>query len=110
MYARLVQTTAKPGHLEELNSAVRERVLPILRQQAGFVDALSLVSDTDGDQWVGIALWKSKEDCDKYVATQAPKILESIRHLLQGEPIIRTFNVETSTSHDVGVERAASTT
>jgi quinol monooxygenase YgiN len=110
MYARLVQITLKPGQLGEANRILRERLLPLLRQQEGFVDGISLVSDTERDQTIGISLWKSREDCDRYVATQVPKIMESIKNLLQSEPIARTFNVDVSTSHGIGLGLAASST
>lgn len=110
MYARMVQLTAKPGQITEINKVQQERVLPILRQQAGFVDAIALVSDVESNQFVGISIWKSKDEADKYVAGQAPQILQSLKPLLQGDPIVRTFNVEVSTSHNIGIGRAASST
>jgi hypothetical protein len=110
MYARIVELTAKPGEATELSRFQQERLLPILRQQAGFVDAIGLVSDAERDRVVGIVLWKSKEDHDKYVAGQLPQILQLIRPLLQNDPIVRTFNVEASTSHNIGIGLAASTT
>jgi quinol monooxygenase YgiN len=110
MYARMVQLTAKPGQVKELSKVQQERVLPILRQQAGFVDAIALISDAERDQFVGISIWKSKEDADKYVAGQVPQILQSLKSLLQNDPTVRTFNVEASTSHNIGIGRAASST
>jgi quinol monooxygenase YgiN len=110
MYARMVQQTAKPGQVRELNRVQQERVLPILRQQAGFVDAIALVSDAEKDQFVGISIWKSKEDADKFAAGQAPQILQLLKPLLQSDPIVRSFNVEGSTSHNIGIGRAASST
>jgi quinol monooxygenase YgiN len=87
---------------------MQERALPILKQQPGFVDALALNSDTEPNQFVGISVWKSKEDADKYLGGQARQILESIKALLEGEPIFRTFNVEASVALGVGIGRAAS--
>jgi heme-degrading monooxygenase HmoA len=84
-----------------------ERTLPILKQQPGFVDALALNSDTDPKQFVGITIWKTKEDADKYVSGPARQILESIKPLLEGEPTFRTFSVEGSVALSVGIGRAA---
>jgi hypothetical protein len=75
---------------------------------AGFIDTLGLNSDTDPNQFVGITLWKSKEDAEKALASQqGQQFLQSLKPLLQGEPIFRTFNVETSTMHNLGITRAA---
>lgn len=111
MYARLSQLAAKPGQASNLSQAARDRLLPILKQQPGFVDTLGLNSDTDPNQLVGITLWKSKEDAEKALASQqAQEFLQSIRPLLQGELVFRTFNVETSTMHNLGITRAAAGT
>ena len=108
MYARMIQLTAKAGQLKDCIKAMVEQGLPLLKQQPGFVDAVALTSDTERDQFVGLTIWKSKEDADKYLGGQARQVLESIKPLLDGEPIFRTFNVEASVSLSVGVGRAAS--
>jgi quinol monooxygenase YgiN len=107
MYARMIQLTAKAGQEEGLSKVMKERALPILKQQPGFVDALALTSDTEPNQFVGITVWKSKEDADKYMSGQARQVLESIKPLLVAEPIFRTFNVEASIALSLGVDRAA---
>jgi quinol monooxygenase YgiN len=66
-----------------------------------------LKSDTDPNQFVGISLWKSKEDAEKFLATQQwQQLLQEFRPLVQGDPIIRTFNVDASITHSVGITRA----
>jgi quinol monooxygenase YgiN len=107
MHARLIQVTTKPGQLKEFAKTMVERSLPILKQQPGFVDAFALVSDTERDQFVGISIWKSKEDAERYSNGQARQILDSVKPLLQQEPTIRTFNLEASTVHNIGLARVA---
>ena len=108
MYARMIQVTAKPGQLRECVSAFVDRGLPILKQQQGFVDAFALTSDTERDKFVGLSIWKSKEDAEKYVNGQGRQVMESIRPLLQQEPTFGSFNLEASTTHNIGIARAAS--
>ena len=111
MFARLVQITAKPGQAANVSQAARDRLIPMLKQQPGFIDTLGLNSDTDPNQFVGITLWKSKEDAEKAMASQqGQQFLQSIRPLIDGELVFRTFNVEASTMHNLGITRAASTT
>jgi quinol monooxygenase YgiN len=105
----MIQLTAKAGQNKDLVRAMVERSLPIIRQQPGFVDALGLNSDTEPNQLVGITIWKTKEDAEKYMnSAQAQQILGSLKPLLQGEPTFRTFNVEAAASLNVGIGRAAS--
>ena len=108
MHARLMQVTAKSGQVKEFVRALTERGLPIIRQQPGFVDALALTSDTEHDQFVGITIWNTREDAERYMNGQGQQVLASFKPLLQQEPTFRTFNVETSLAHNVGVARAAS--
>jgi len=46
MFARGVEVLAKSGMALEVVCTIRERALPILRKQPGFVDEIVLVSDT----------------------------------------------------------------
>jgi quinol monooxygenase YgiN len=108
MHARLIQLTAKPGHLKDCIKSLVEQGIPILKQQPGFVDAVALTSDTERDQFVGLTIWKSKEDAEKYANGQARQVLDSIKPFLQQEPTFRTFNLEASTTHTIGIGRAAS--
>lgn len=108
MYARITQFNAKPGEGANLSQAMRERGLPMLKQQPGLIDTLALSSDTDPNQFVGVTIWKSKEDAERFLAGAAQQMLQSVRPLLQSEPNIRGFDVQASTMHDVGMGRAAS--
>jgi heme-degrading monooxygenase HmoA len=108
MHARLIQVTTKPGHLKDCIKSLVEQGIPILKQQPGFVDVVGLTSDTERDQFVGLTIWKSKEDAEKYANGQARQVLDSIKPFLQQEPTFRTFNLEASTIHNVGIGRAAS--
>jgi heme-degrading monooxygenase HmoA len=107
MYARMIQLTAKAGQLKDCIKAMVEQGVPLLKQQPGFVDAVALTSDTERDQFVGLTIWKSREDAEKYVSGQARQVLDSIRPILQTEPTFRSFNLEASTVHNIGVGRAA---
>ena len=108
MIARLVQVTTKPGQLQEFVKAMAERNLPILQQQPGFVDALIFASDTQRDQLVGIAIWRSKQDAENYASGQGRGVLEAMRPLLQKMPTIRTFSLVASTAYDVEIGHAVS--
>ena len=108
MFARIVQITAKPGQGPNLSQHTRDRTINVLKQQPGFIDMLVVKSDTDPNQFVGISLWKSKEEAEKFLASQQwQQLLQEFQPLVQGEPIIRTFNVDVSTMHNVGITRAA---
>lgn len=61
MFARGVDVIAKPSKTLEVADAIRERALPILRKQSGFVDEIVLVSDTEVDHVLTLSFWTQKK-------------------------------------------------
>jgi hypothetical protein len=44
MFTRTVEVTTKSGKAKELSNTINDKVLPILKKQAGFVDETLLVA------------------------------------------------------------------
>ena len=107
MFTRIVEVTAKTGKVQELSNTINDKVLPILKKQTGFVDETVLVSDSDPDRVLAISFWNAKEDAARYQKEQYPAVQEMIRHLLEAEPVVRTFNVDSSTQHKIAAGKAA---
>jgi heme-degrading monooxygenase HmoA len=47
---------------------------------------------------LSLSFWNTREDAEQYHRTEYEKIHETLRHLLDAEPVIRTFEVHTSTT------------
>ena len=107
MYTRVVELATKPGKAHELSEAINEKVLPILKKQTGFVDETVLVTDTESDHVLALSFWNSKEDAARYQREQYPRINEILAPLLETAPVIRTFDVHTSTTHRIAAGKAA---
>ena len=107
MFTRTVEVTTKPGKAKELSNTINDKVLPILKKQAGFVDETVLASDTDPDRVLAISFWNTKEDAEQYHRAEYPKVQETLRPFLDAEPIIRTFEVHISTTHRIAAGKAA---
>ena len=107
MFTRVVELTSKSGKAKELSNTINEKVLPILKKQTGFVDETVLVSDSESTRVLGLSFWNSKEDAERYNREQFPKIHEMLKPLLEAEPVIRTFDVHTSTTHRIASGKAA---
>jgi len=107
MFTRIVEVTTKSGKARELTTTINDKVLPILKKQAGFVDETVLVSDTDPNRVLSLSFWNTREDAERYNREQYPAIHEMVRHLLETEPAIRTFNVDSSTTHKIVARKAA---
>jgi heme-degrading monooxygenase HmoA len=107
MYTRVVEFRSKSGKSKELAQTANDKVVPILKKQRGFVDEMLLISDAEPDRLLGISFWNSKEDAEQYHREQFPKIHDSVRHLLDTAPVVRTFDVHTSTTHRIEAGKAA---
>ena len=107
MFTRTVEVTAKSGKGRELANTINDKVLPILKKQTGFVDETLLVSDAEPDRIVALSFWQNKEDAEEYQRRQYPAIHDMVQHLLDAEPVIRTFNVDSSTTHKIAAGKAA---
>ena len=107
MFTRIVELTTKPGKNEQLSATINDRVLPILKKQKGFVDEMVLVSDKEDNRVVGISFWNTREDAEQYHRSEYPKVQEAVRPLLDAEPVVRTFEVHTSTTHKIAAGKAA---
>ena len=86
MFTRVVEITSKAGKARDLARTVSEKVLTILKNQPGFMDEITLVSDEDPNRIVAISFWKSKEHADAYDRDQFNKVTETISNQIEGTP------------------------
>jgi heme-degrading monooxygenase HmoA len=107
MFTRVVELTTKPGKNKQLSDTINDKVLPILKKQKGFVDETVLVSDKNDNRVLSLSFWNTREDAEEYHRAQYEKVHEMVRNLLDTEPVIRTFDVHTSTTHRIAAGKAA---
>ncbi len=107
MFTRVVEIHCKPGLTKEMTDAIHEKVVSLLKKQRGFVDETILVSDTDPNQVLGLSYWNSKEDAERYQREDFAKVREILQPYLESQPLIRTFDVHTSTPHKIAAGKAA---
>ena len=107
MYTRVVELTTKPGKAHELANTIQEKALPILKKQSGFVDEIVLVSDKESNRVIGVSFWQNKDDAERYNREQFPKIHDMVKHLVEMDPMVRTFDVHSSTTHKIAAGKAA---
>jgi quinol monooxygenase YgiN len=107
MFTRIVEMTSKPGKSQELADTINDKAVPILKKQRGFVDEIVLVSSGKPDQVLALSFWNKQEDAEEYQREQYQRIHDTVRHLLETEPEIQTFNVHTSITHKIAASKAA---
>lgn len=107
MFTRVVEITSKSGKARELSNTIDDQILPILKRQAGFVDEAVMVSDTEPNRVLAISFWNTREDAQRYEREQFDTVQKTVQHLLETAPVVRTFDVHTSTAHRVAADKAA---
>ncbi len=63
MYARVSTVEVQPGKMDEAVSVSRDSVLPAAQQQQGFKGGFWM-TDLDGNKFMAVTLWESKEDME----------------------------------------------
>ncbi len=107
MFTRVVELTGKPRKSGELSSLINDNIVPILKKQAGFVDEIVLVSDANTDRVLALSFWRTREDAERYQREQYDSVRETLQSALEVEPVVRTFEVYTSTTHSIAPGKAA---
>jgi quinol monooxygenase YgiN len=107
MFTRIVEINAKSGKGRELVRTVNDKIMSILRDQPGFLDEITLASQENPDRIVALSFWKTQQDCEVYNRETFPRVNEVIRNLIEGPPQVRTFDVASSTVHNIAVSKAA---
>ncbi len=98
MFTRIVEIIAKAGKTHELANAIHEKVLPILKKQPGFCRRECSPFRYRTRSHPGIGFWNKREDADRYHNKEFASIREMVQPLLEVEPVIRTFNVHSTTA------------
>ena len=99
MFARNVSLRLKPNTLPMFTKTFEEQILPMLRKQPGFQDAIVL--DNEGIHVTAVSLWDSREHADGYDKSTYPQVIKSLEKVLDRQPKVRLVTVVHSTSHQL---------
>jgi len=107
MFARIVDFVSSRGKTRILNETIQNKLLPTLRVQPGFVDEIVLESDVEPDRFLTLTFWKTREQAEFYNQERYPAVKEVLLASLETDPVVRTFNVASSTTRNIAMGRAA---
>lgn len=100
MIARSVSFHLKPGRAAEFTELLDKSVIPTLRKQTGFKDEIAFVTAGGADA-VGISVWDSKENADKYASGAYSGVLKTLEPVVDGAPQVQMYEVSNSTFHKI---------
>ena len=102
MFARHVSIRLKSNMLSDYTRTFENDTLPLLRQQKGFKDEITLSNPGSLDV-IAISLWDSKANAETYNTNTYPQVLRTFEKLIDGAPKVQTFEAATSTFHKLSV-------
>jgi hypothetical protein len=100
MFARHITLLLRPNVAKEFTVTFEKEILPLLKQQKGFVDELLLVTP-DKKEVVAISLWEKKENAEIYNRELYPEVEKMLEKFIEGFPIIKNFVAEYSMFHKI---------
>lgn len=106
MFVRNVSLYLKPNTITEFVQAMDTEIIPLLRMQDGFQDAITLAVP-GGREIVAISFWEQKENARAYNSTGYPEVLKILERFLDETPHVRTFDVVSSTVQKLATPAAA---
>jgi hypothetical protein len=95
-FARKVEFTIRSGQERQFKTVFQTKILPILQKQKGFQDELVL---THGRDATAISLWDTRGSAEAYEEATYPKIVETLRTMIDGTPQVDPCEVVITTVH-----------
>jgi len=98
MFARKVSVRLKADAAGQFLQKMEEKVIPLLRKQKGFLDELTLISQT-GKEIYAYSFWESSEDAERYNQSTFRDVTDLLGGLIEGTVRVHTYMVANSTFH-----------
>jgi len=106
MFARKVSVRLKAEAAGQFLQKMENEIIPLLRKQHGFLDELTLISQS-GKEVYAYSFWESSEDAERYENTAFREVTSLLTGLLEGTVRINTYMVANSTFHKLAAAVAS---
>jgi hypothetical protein len=100
MFARNVSIHLKSNMLSDYTRTFDQDVLPVLRKQNGFKDAITFASP-GSTEVTAISLWDNKANAEAYSHNTYPEVLKTLARVIDGTPKVQSGEVVNSTFHKI---------
>ena len=95
-YGRNVHFTVKNGKVDEFNRLMSKEVLPLLKNEKGFRQDITVLNDKTRRS---ISVWDDRASAETYDTKTYPKVLKTLHPVLEGTPRVETFDTILSIVH-----------
>jgi quinol monooxygenase YgiN len=100
MFARKVSVRLKADAAGSFIQKMEDEIIPLLRKQKGFLDELTLISQS-GKEIYAYSFWENSEDAERYDRTAFREVTDLLADLIEGTLRIHTYMVANSTFHKI---------
>jgi hypothetical protein len=98
MFARKVSVRLKSDVAGQFIQRMEDEIIPLLRKQKGFLDELTLFSQS-GKEIYAYSFWENSEDAEIYGRTAFKEVTDLLSGLIEGTVRVHTHMVANSTFH-----------
>ena len=88
-FARNTHFTVKNGKIEEFNRLMNTEILPIMKNQKGFHQDLTLLGGNTG---MSVSVWDDRPSAETYNTKTYPEVLKKLSPVLEGTPRVETYD------------------
>jgi len=100
MYTRNVRIKLKANGVPEFARILEKEIIPLLRTQEGFQDEMLFVAPQRNEA-IAISFWDKQVNAEAYNHIAYLDVLRILSKVVEEMPIVETFEVANSTSHEV---------
>ena len=98
MFVRKVSVRLKTDGAGEFIRKIEDEIIPLLRKQQGFLDELTLISQS-GKEVYAYSFWENSADAENYEQTAFPQVTSLLTGVIDGALRIHNYMVANSTFH-----------
>lgn len=104
MFTHHVTMSLKDNSHRQLSDKINKSIMPLLKQQKGFIDGVTLVAP---ERSVAIedTHWETKEDAEAYQRTSYIKVADMLSEFVRGTPKDSIFEVPLSSIYQIGMDK-----
>jgi heme-degrading monooxygenase HmoA len=106
MFARKVSMRLKAQGAGEFIQKMENEVIPLLRRQKGFLDEITLISQS-GKEVYAYSFWESSADAEEYNRTTFTQVSKLLNGVIDGAVRVHTYMVANSTFHKMAAAFAS---
>jgi hypothetical protein len=96
MFARILEFVPLMEKKDEFIRVVKKEVLPILRDQEGFLEILPLVPEIKTEKVLAVTLWTDKKEFERDEKEWTPRVEQILKPYLPNPPVRKLYTLETT--------------